>query len=115
MLLGDGLACVTLSVICARGGSNPPFRTEFPSNSSRHEKGAAMTAAPLDQFVAIRPEATQLRLRTATGTAPRLLLLAFTPCFPPFPQTVAEDHDNSPTHKHYENGDHYDHENNDRN
>ena len=86
-----------------------------------------MTAAPSDQFVAglwpfgkklsatQSPEGTQLRLRTATGTAPRLLLLAFTPCFPPFPQTVAEDHDNSPTHKHYENGDHYDHENNDRN
>ena len=44
-----------------------------------------------------------------------LLLLAFTSCFPPFPQTVSEDHDNSPTHKHYENGDHYDHKNDDRN
>ena len=48
------LADAQASGACApqgRGGSNPPFRTKFPSNSRRYAKGAAMIAAPSDRFV----------------------------------------------------------------
>ena len=63
------LADAQASGACAsqgRGGSNPPFRTTFPSNSRGYEKVAAMTAALSDRFVSLLCHFFQKTQRTAT-------------------------------------------------